>query len=234
VPTSPERRAHRETVEPVPYWFFVRGLPVTKSERFLHEKLERRNIQVSDVFMNTDKMEGSGRFAYVGVYDERDLEDAVRAFRGLDVEGRVLNAGVYVDSSTQARIPHQVVNSDPSRRYFGAKAQARMPPDPARVALFLLHVPVQATEQDVSAFVRRSLPARNVGTVVVKYHGFGTRASVELLGPLEEVARAGDQAIRQLDGEVLCGQALRVTWRSIDPVWLARTWPEARTRTSFN
>jgi hypothetical protein len=74
--------------------------------------------------------------------------------------------------------------------------------------------------------LQRSVPSQHIGTAAIRYAGTGTIAFVELIGLVKDARAAGEQAILDLDGELLLGQALRVSWRELDPAWLAEQFGE--------
>ncbi|GAA5890340.1 hypothetical protein JCM6882_008800 [Rhodosporidiobolus microsporus] len=196
------------------HWIYVTDIPLTRSERFVFEKLGRRGIDVGDCFLTTASG-GFKRQAYVGVYSDADADEAVRLFQRLVVDGKTLHANRFRDPSTGATSPRQLPRAE--RRYVPPEVQLRRPPNSRRLGLFILHVPPQATQNDVGRFLERSLSPREIGSIAIKYAGAGTQVFVDL-----QNEEAGRRAILDLDGELIGGLAVRVAWRDLDPDCLAR------------
>ncbi|BGP14014.1 hypothetical protein JCM10213v2_001952 [Rhodosporidiobolus nylandii] len=214
--SRPRRIARHGFDEFASHWLYVGNLPMVWSERHLYDRLDRRGVDVGDVFLNTNTRDSRRpeRNAFIGVYSEIDLEEALRILNGREVDGNLLRAERFRDKKTGSAIP-EMADSHPERRYVGAKRQSDRPPADRRIGLFLLHLPPAVQQEDIGRFLERSMDARDIREIHIRHAGVGALAFVEIRH--KEAAR---QAILDLDGELLLGQAVRVAWRDLDPQWL--------------
>ncbi|GAA5970118.1 hypothetical protein JCM11641_000276 [Rhodosporidiobolus odoratus] len=186
-------------------WIFVANVPHERAERYLFDRLARRNIDIGDIFLILSRRTPT-RFAYIGLRSADDCRDAIDLLDGLHVDGRSLRAGPFKDQKTGSGIPG-MADSSPERRYVGAQAQADRPPDLKDISLFLLHIPANVTEQDILRFVERSVSRQSIGKIRVLPATSGSLAYVNV-----RTENDGRRAILDLDGEVLLGSAVRVSW----------------------
>ncbi|GAA6026871.1 hypothetical protein JCM8097_005922 [Rhodosporidiobolus ruineniae] len=186
-------------------------------ERWLRDKLERRAIEVGDIFLNTNMNNPRNlyRYAFVGVFSEADLSRALEVLEGVEVDGHVLRPELFTDRTTGSHVP-QMADSHPERRYVGPRAQAERPPHPRKIGLFMIHLPPHVEERDIHEFLTRAISPRAIRGIFLRRAGVGTLAWVDLGG-----REAGRQAIVELDGEILLDRAVRVSWRELDPAWVA-------------
>jgi len=211
---SPSSRAlaAREPTPPpheLEHWLFVGGLPQTVAERWIYDHLTGIGITVDDIFLSHSYNQ-SARFAYVAVRRATDIDKACVSLRRVKLEGRAVLAKPFFDPATQSSVP-QVSNSDYKRQYVGSERQASRPPDEHRLGLFVLHISRAARPPHVLDFLRRCLRADEIGPIELKHLGTNVVAFV-----LMRDAALCRRAIRQLDGEVFCGQAVRVSWLELD------------------
>ncbi|GAA5916775.1 hypothetical protein JCM8208_004037, partial [Rhodotorula glutinis] len=201
-------RAPREATPPpreLENWIFVGNLPLTVAERFIYDHLTGIGIGVDDVFL-AQKLDHPKRFAYVAVRRAADLRTACSSLRRVRVDGLNVLAKPFVDATTGSSIP-QVSNSEYKRQYVGSDRQAQRSPDERKLGLFMLHLSRTARPSDVLNFLLRCLRVDEIGPIEVKPVGTNVIAFVDIRD--EALCR---RAIRQLDGECFCGQAVRVAW----------------------
>ncbi|GAA6026853.1 hypothetical protein JCM8097_005909 [Rhodosporidiobolus ruineniae] len=223
-PTFSHKLARHGYSDHATNWVAVRNLPLIKSERYVKEKLERRAIEVSDIFLNTD-FHSAGppcRCAFVGLFSESEVPRAIEALGQLEVDGHVLRTERFFDKQTGSSIP-RMADSHPERRYVGPVAQAARPPHPQKIGLFMLHLPPHTQQHDIEDFLSRSMPRSEIASIFIKYAEAGTLAFVGLRS-----AEAGRRAILELDGEVLLGQAVRVSWRELHPNYVVEHFASNR------
>ncbi|GAA6001068.1 hypothetical protein JCM10207_007398 [Rhodosporidiobolus poonsookiae] len=197
---------------PPSHWVFVGNIPASLSERYLYDKLDRRGIEVGDIFLTTVK--GGFRIAYVGVYSASDIDRSIRAFDNLAIGKQKLRAIPFQDPKTGSTRP-SMSNKCPERRYVGAKRHAERPPNPRHPVLFLLHLPLKVGREDIARFLDKSCSPRNIKRITLRVGGVTPTAFVDL-----EDAETGRRAILNLDGELLNGHAVRVNWHELDTTWL--------------
>ncbi|GAA5911780.1 hypothetical protein JCM8208_005595 [Rhodotorula glutinis] len=195
------------------FWICVGTIPMSVAERWIYEKLERNRIPPSDIFLSKTHGQPS-RFAFVGFASRRSAQQAVRTLDRLEVDDLKLFVSHFRDPRTGSTQPKLVENLTPERRYLPTVAQAALPHAQRIKGLFFLHLSPSTSPAAVRALLHGSLESAKVGCIEVREQGLNHMAFADIAD--DDSCR---KAILDLDGAVLDGQAVRVTWLERNSVW---------------
>ncbi|GAA5996457.1 uncharacterized protein JCM10292_007622 [Rhodotorula paludigena] len=217
-PTGPRAdRVPREGVagapQPSSHWIYVGRLPLQTAERWIYDKLAHAGTPANDIFLSKARNQPS-RFAFVGFITAQAAQLAVRILEQESVHGNTVSATRFRDRNTGSTQPHISEADLIARRYVGAQRHAALPPTERRTGLFLLHLPPGTTESEIYLFLRRSVPAAQIGAIEVRRAGLSVLAFADV--PDEQACQ---RAIVGLDGEALGGYGVRVSWLEPRSLW---------------
>ncbi|GJN88412.1 hypothetical protein Rhopal_001378-T1 [Rhodotorula paludigena] len=215
--TAPAEPSAREGVagapQPSSHWIYVGRLPLQTAERWIYDKLAQAGTPANDIFLSKARNQPS-RFAFVGFITAQAAQLAVRILDQEFVHGNTVSATRFRDRSTGSTQPHISEADLIARRYVGAQRHAALPPTERRIGLFLLHLPPGTTESEIYLFLRRSVPAAQIGAIEVRRAGLSVLAFADV--PDEQACQ---RAIVGLDGEALGGYGVRVSWLEPRSLW---------------